>query len=191
MEVKKWINRAMAWVGVFIITPVAVSLLTDFFREKPVFETAANAIRWFICYDIKLWKVAVVFVLILIAVSVIAERKKEKEREKERENNALLKKPAFYNYTYDDIDGIGWEWGWVQGQDGRWGVYNLMPVCPRHKSPLIDGRFDKSGKYVCSRSPQCGYSIEWDMIDEGKARMRIWDNARKMSRAPQMVNPDF
>jgi len=170
----KWLKSP--W-GVSIGTALFSFLLTvgyDVLKEKPILSTIVSiidAVRLFIIrlmnYQLRVWWVLLGLLFVVIILYIITKAFSVKD------SNSQV--PSFMNYTTDNISGWDWSWDWEKGYDGKYGVVNLHPVCPKCSTPLIQER-DYSSTAKCLR---CDFTENRSVPNFEHITMLIYDNVKR------------
>lgn len=173
-KVKKWIKSP--W-GISLGTAVLSFLMTicyDFLKDKPVFSTLTsifiaiwNFIISILNFELKVWWVLLGITLIIFIIYILYKI----DSLKNSESNSL----PFLRYTKDNINGWHWEWIWEKQYDGKWGIENLHPICPKCETPLVRSN-EHGGRLVCLR---CNIESYERLPDLDHVKILLYDNVKK------------
>ncbi len=120
-----------------VTTVISVSgtAIYDFIKEKPVFSSLWNSVKWIWTtvfeFELKLWY----FLLGLVIFVTIKRTIKSKKID-----TVIIPSEEMIDwlmYKEDTIDSIKWKWDWIKNPvDGNWNAKNIQPICNKCQTKM-------------------------------------------------------
>lgn len=176
-----FMKRIIKWLkspaGIGVGTTVLAFILTvcyDLVKTKPVLPTILSIllniwklILWLLNFQLRVWWVLLGIVGVFFILYILFKVDEMK--------HSKTNLPPFMKYTKDKILNWKWEWDWEKQYDGKYGIGNLHPICPRCNTPLICN-YERGGTIEC---PRCHHSERSNIPDIDTVKTLITDNVRK------------